>query len=91
MRSLSHLQDGRHLRVRGSEKPGNLFGQSLVGSKAGQLALPQVEVAAGQPIEVAGILGRVVVFRGHARTIADRSRRNVRSRKARLFALRYRR
>ena len=67
--SLRHLKDGRHLRVRGSEKPGDLFGQGLVGGKAGELALPQVEITAGQPVEIGG----VVCVRGHARTIADRS------------------
>ena len=67
--SLRHLQDGRHLRVRGREKPGDLPGQGLIGGEPGELALPQVEIAARQPVEVGG----VVCIGGHARTIADRS------------------
>ena len=65
-RTLSSLYCRRNLRVRGSEQPGNLLGQRLVRGEAGQLALPQVEVAPGQLVEIAG---RVVGVRGHTVTI----------------------
>ena len=68
MCSLGGLQGGGHLGVRGSEKACNLFGQRLVGGKAGELTLPEVEIAPGKPIEIAC----VVVFRGHEATIAHR-------------------
>jgi len=68
--SLSHLDRRGDLRVRGSEETGDLFGQSLVGGEPGELALPEVEIAPGQAIEI----GRVVVFRGHSGTIAHRRR-----------------
>jgi hypothetical protein len=60
-RSLGGLHNGSDLRVRGCEKPGNLLGQGLVSRDARQLALPKVEIAARQPIEIADI----VLFRGH--------------------------
>ena len=69
MCSLGRLQRRCNLGVRGSEKPGDLFGQRLVGREPGELALPEVEIAPGQSVEIAG---RFVVFGGHALTIADR-------------------
>jgi hypothetical protein len=66
--SLHRLYRRRHLRIRGSEQADDLFGQGLVGGEPGELALPEVEIAPGQPIKI----GRVILFRGHARTIADR-------------------
>jgi hypothetical protein len=50
--SLAGLQNRRELGVRGSEKAGNLFGQRLVGGKPGELALPQIEVAPCQSVEI---------------------------------------
>lgn len=64
MCSLGRLQRRCNLRVRGSEKAGDLFGQRLVGREPGELALPEVEIAPSQSIEIAG---RFVVFGGHAR------------------------
>lgn len=61
--SLGYLDRQRNLRIRGREEAGNLLGQCLVGGEPGELALPEVEVAPGQPIEVGG----VVVFGSHAR------------------------
>lgn len=72
MCSLGRLHRSCNLRVRGSEKAGDLFGQRLVGGEPGELALPEVEIAPGQSIEIAG----VIVFGGHAVTIAHR-RANV--------------
>ena len=69
MCSLSRLYRRRNLGVRGSEKTGDLFGQPLVGGKACELALPKVEITPGQAVEI----GRIVVFGGHANTIAHRT------------------
>ena len=85
------LQDGGHLRVRGCEQAGNLLGQALVGGKARKLALPQVEVAARQPVELAGIRGATLFIRGHAPTIAHRYANVPFAGAARLVALRYNR
>ncbi len=53
MRStLGSLYCRRNLRIRGGEQPGDLFGQRLIGGKAGELVLPQVEIAPGQFVEV---------------------------------------
>ena len=92
MCSLGRLHRRRNLGVRGSEQAGDLFGQPLIGGKAGELALPEVEITPGQAVEI----GRIVVFGGHARTIADRGPswslgRCFRTRKPLLVALRYRR
>jgi hypothetical protein len=67
--SLGGLYCRRNLRVRGREKTGDLFGESLIGSQPRELTLPKIEVAPRQPVEFGR---RIVVFRGHARTIADR-------------------
>ena len=67
MCSLGRLQGAGNLGVRGSEEPGDLLGQRLVGGEPGKLALPDVEIAPGKSIEIAC----VVVFRGHEATIAD--------------------
>jgi hypothetical protein len=67
--SLGGLYCGRNLRVRGREETGDLFGERLIGRQPRKLALPKIEVAPRQPVEVGG---GVVVFRGHGRTIADR-------------------
>ncbi len=66
---MDGLHRRRNLGVRGREQARDLLGQGLVGGEAGELALPKVEVAAGQFVEVGGL---VVVFRGHAPTIAYR-------------------
>lgn len=77
MCSLDGLHRRRNLGVRSGEQTGDLVGQCLVGGEPGELALPKIEIAAGQPVEIgarigARINGRFVVFRGHAFTIAHR-------------------
>ncbi|WP_421996319.1 hypothetical protein [Reyranella sp.] len=69
---MGRLQRGGHLGVRGREQTGDLLGQRLVRGEARELALPQVEIAPGQSIEIAGI----VVVGGHAQSIPHR-RANV--------------
>lgn len=66
---MGRLQGRRNLGVRGSEQAGDLFGQRLIGREPGELALPKIEIAPGQSVE---ITSRFVVFGGHARTIAHR-------------------
>jgi len=61
--TLSSLYRRRNLGVRGSKKTGDLFGQRLIGGKARELALPQVEIAPCQTVEIGG---RLVVLGGHA-------------------------
>jgi hypothetical protein len=85
--TLSHLEDRCDLGVRGSEQARNMLGQGRVGGEAGQLVLPQIEIAPGQPIDV----GRIVVVGSHSCTIAQPHDDRVRRRKALLVALRYRR
>jgi hypothetical protein len=64
--TLGSLYCRRNLRVRCSEQPGNLLGQCLIRGEAGQLALPQIEIAPGQFVEVArSCTGRFVGFKGH--------------------------
>ena len=48
MCSLGRLQGAGNLGVRGSEKAGDLLGQRLVGGKAGELVLPEIEIAPGK-------------------------------------------
>lgn len=60
---MDGLHRRRNLGVRDREQAGDLLGQGLIGSEAGKLTLPKVEIAAGQPVEVGGLF---VVFRGHA-------------------------
>jgi len=84
------LQDGGHLRVRGCEQAGNLLGQALLGGKARKLALPQVEIAARQPVEFARGGRAVAFFRSHAATIAHRPANAPFADAARLVALRHR-
>ena len=67
--SFGRLQRRGELGVRGSEKTGNLFGQRLVGSQPGKLALPEVEVTPRQAVEI----GCIVAVGRHVRTIADRA------------------
>jgi hypothetical protein len=69
--SLGGLYCRRNLSIRGREEPRDLLGQCLIGRQARQLALPKIEITPGQPVEVGG---RVVIFGGHRRTIADRAR-----------------
>jgi hypothetical protein len=45
--TLGSLYCRRNLGVRGSEKPDDLFGHRRIGGKAGQLALPKIEIAPG--------------------------------------------
>ena len=68
MCSLGRLDRRCNLGVRGREQAGDLFGQRLVGAQAGELTLPEIEITPGQAVEI----GRIVVFGGHARTIAHR-------------------
>ena len=75
MCSLDGLHCRRNLGVRGREQSSDLIGQRLVSGKPGELALPKVEIAPGQPVEIgarvaASIDGLFIVFRGHAPTIA---------------------
>jgi hypothetical protein len=53
--TLGSLYCRRNLRIRGREQPGDLLGQCLIRRKAGQLALPQIEISSGQRVE--GIVG----------------------------------
>jgi hypothetical protein len=62
---LGRLQGTGNLTVRGSEKARNLLSHRLVGSKPGELALPEIEIAPGELVEIACI----VVVGGHATTI----------------------
>ncbi len=66
---MDGLHRGGNLGVRGREEARDLLGQGLVGGEAGELALPEVEIAPGQPVEIGRLF---VVFRGHAATIAYR-------------------
>lgn len=52
MCSLGHLYRRYHLGIRGSEEAGDLLGQRLVGGEPGELALPQIEIAPRQPVEI---------------------------------------
>jgi hypothetical protein len=65
--------DGLHRRcnlgVGGREQTRDLLGQRLVGGEAGELALPKVEIAPGQLVEISRLF---VVFRGHTFIIAYR-------------------
>jgi hypothetical protein len=83
-------QHGSHLGVCGGEQAGNLLGQCLIRGEARKLALPQVEIAAGQPLEIV-CTGAFAIFRGHERTIAHRSPEALFASAARLVAVRYRR
>ena len=67
--TLGGLYRRRNLGVRGSEKAGDLLGERLVGGKAGELALPQVEITPGQTVELGG---GFVVLGGHRSTLAHR-------------------
>jgi len=87
---LVGLQDGGHLGIRGGEQAGNLLGQCLIRGEARQLALPQVEIAARQPLEIVGA-GAVAFFGGHETTIAHRPPEAPFASAARLVAVRYRR
>jgi len=49
---LDGLHRRRNLRVRGGEQSGDLVGQRLVGGEPGELALPKIEIAPGQPVEI---------------------------------------
>jgi len=69
MCSLDGLHRRRNLGVRSGEQSSDLIGQRLVGGEPGELALPKVEIASGQLVEIGRL---VVVFRGHAVTIAHR-------------------
>ncbi len=70
--SLDRLYRRRDMSVRRGEQAGDLLGHRLVGGQSGELALPEVEITPGQFVEIgARIGGCVVVFGGHALTIAD--------------------
>ena len=64
--TLGSLYCRRNLRIRGREQPGNLLGQGRIRGKAGKLALPEIEIAPGQPVE------GVVVSGSHVPTIDHR-------------------
>jgi len=67
--SLDCLHRRRNLGVRGREEASDLLGERLIGGEPGELALPKIEIAPGQLVEVGRLF---VVFRGHAFTIAYR-------------------
>ena len=71
--TLGHLKDRCDLRVRSRKQARDLLGQGLVGSEAGQLVLPQIEIALGQPIDV----GRIMVVGSHCHTIPQPPDGNV--------------
>jgi hypothetical protein len=50
-RSLGNLQGRSDLGVRGREQAGDLLGHRLIRREPGQLGLPQIEIAPGQPVE----------------------------------------
>jgi len=89
--SLGGLQDRGKLRVRGCEQAGNLLGEGRVRRDPRKLVLPEVEITAGQPVELAGIRGATLFIRGHAPTIAHRYANVPFAGAARLVALRYKR
>lgn len=76
--TLGGLYCGRNLGIRGRKKPRDLFGQGLVGRHAGELALPQIEIAPRQCIEIRGpAVAGLVVSGHHPRTIDHRVHRRV--------------
>ncbi|MBU8872956.1 hypothetical protein KQ910_04240 [Reyranella sp. MMS21-HV4-11] len=74
---MDNLHRRGDLRVRSREQAGNLLGHGLVRCEPGKLGLPQIEIAARQPVEISGGIARrtarrVVVFGGHEHTITHR-------------------
>ena len=66
---MDGLHRRRNLGVRGRKQARDLLGQCLIGGKPGELALPKVEISAGQLVEI----GRCfIVLGGHMPTIAYR-------------------
>jgi hypothetical protein len=49
--SLGSLQRRRNLGIGGGEQARYLLGQCGIGGEAGKLALPQIEIAACEPVE----------------------------------------
>ena len=49
--TLGSLYCIRNLGIRGREQPGYLLAECQIRGQAGKLALPQIEVAPGQPVE----------------------------------------
>jgi hypothetical protein len=83
---LGRRQHRGELRIRGCEKTGDLLGQGLVGGQPRQLALPKIEITAGQPVK----FGAIILFRGHESTIAHRPAAASFAIAAQLVAVRYR-
>jgi hypothetical protein len=81
-RSLGNLQCRSDLRIRGREQARDLLGHRLIRCQPGQLGLPQIEIAPGQPVEFGagfGCTGRLVVVSGdHVGTVTH-SRANAAS------------
>ncbi len=90
--TLGGLYCRRNLGIRGREQTHDLLGQGLVGREAGELALPQIEIAPCQTVEIAVRTGlRDIVFGRHDPTITHGGQNGLRTRKGLLVALRYRR
>ena len=60
--TLGGLYCRRNLSVRDCKQAGDLLGQGLVGGKTGKLALPEIEIAPRQSVEIAR---GIVVSGGH--------------------------
>jgi hypothetical protein len=67
--TLGSLYCRRNLGIRGREQPRDLLGQRLIRGEAGKLALPEIEIAPGQPVE---LTSGIVVSRCHVPIIDDR-------------------
>ena len=54
------------------ERDGDLLGDGRVGGQPGKLALPEIEITPGQPVEIGRVAGAgIVAFGRHGRTIAQ--------------------
>jgi len=76
--TLGGLYCRRNLGIRDRKKPGDLLGKGLVGGEPGELALPEIEIASRQGVEIARAAARGVVVSGdHAGTIDHRAHQGV--------------
>jgi hypothetical protein len=76
--TLGGLYCRRNLGIRGRKKPGDLLGEDLVGREPGELALPEIEIAPRQCVEIARAAASGVVVSGdHAGTIDHRGHQGV--------------
>jgi hypothetical protein len=94
-RSLGNLQGRSDLGIRRREQAGDLLGHRLIRREPGQLGLPQIEIAPGQPVEFGaglGCTGRLVVVSGdHVASITHRRANAASIGEGCLVALRHRR